>query len=210
MALFNRIDRQPPVREDTGPRVDQFKSLGLQALLQLLHPDRRYRFADLGPAIGHNIEYLSQFASRIRVLDLYETLAEAGFFNHGEEPCDEGSVDRMLSVPSGEQFDVVLGWDVVNYFRHDELKILIACLKKYCIPGTLFFTMVSTLKEMPSLPNSYKIQDQGSLIYCAVSTEMRNCPRFVPRDLTILMSGFAVHSSFMLRNGIQEYVFVRQ
>ena len=210
MALFIRNEKQQALHQDQGPRVDVYKSLGLQALFQLLHPEQKYRIMDLGPAIGANIEFLSQYASKIRVLDAYETLSDAGFFARGEGPCDEEAVGRMLSVPDREEFDIVFGWDLFNYLTLDELKPLIQYVKRRCVAGTLFFAMVSTQKEMPSLPTTFRIRDQESLLYCLGSAETRSCPRFAPRDMTILMSGFGVHSSYMLRNGMQEYVFVHR
>ncbi len=210
MALFTRNEKQQALQQETGPRTNVFRSLGLDALFQLLQPEEKYRFIDLGPAIGRNVEYLTQYASRIRVLDLHGTLAEEKFFDRGEEPCDETMMERALKIPDPERFDVVLGWDLFNYLKSDELRALVRYLDRHFVRGTIFFAMVSTLKEMPAQPMSFRIQDKDTLIYCADSAGARSCPRFTPRDLTLLMSSFSVHSSFILRNGMQEYVFVHR
>lgn len=210
MALFRRNQNLPERQQPPEPRAETFRSLGLKALFEALEADRKYSILDLGPAVGTNIEFLSRFASKLRVENLYETLVTGKFFEFDEERVDESLVGRMLCIPRGERFDVVLSWDLVNYFKPAELKALIPYLETYCGKGTLFFTMGSTGKEIPALPTRFTLIDAETLLYTAGSAEVRPCPRYAPRDLSLLMSGFKVQSSFILRNGMQEYVFVHE
>jgi hypothetical protein len=98
----------------------------------------------------------------------------------------------------------------MNYFKLEELRALIRYIDAFCSKGTFFFAISSTLKEMPAIPTRFKILDAETLLYCAGSSEMRPCPRYAPRDLSLLMSSFSVHNSYILQNGMQEYIFVHK
>jgi hypothetical protein len=63
-------------------------------------------------------------------------------------------------------------------------------------------------KEIPAVPTRFKIIDDETLLYTTESADVRPCPRYAPRDLTLLMSGYRIQNSYILRNGMQEYVFV--
>lgn len=191
-------------------RAEDCTSLGFKALLDALDSDRRYRVLDLGSAIGSNIEFLSGVASRIRIGDLYATLAELAFFERPEAAADTGLLELALPIPPDESFDIVLSWDLVNYLRTDDFRALVRHIEPHCPSGSYFFAMGSTLKEMPAVPVTFRIQDSQTLRYCLESQGTRPCPRYVPRDLALLMGGFRRHSSYMLRNGMQEYLFVRE
>jgi hypothetical protein len=181
----------------------------LKALFELLAIDRKYNILDLGEAIGANVEFLSRFASKVRVENLFETLGSSKFFGLDEELVDASLVGRILTIPEGERFDVVLSWDLVNYFTPAELRALIRYLEIYCAPGAFFFAMGSTAKEIPATPTKFTLIDSEMLLYTSGSADVRPCPRYAPRDLSLLMSGFRVQSSYMLQNGMQEYVFIR-
>ena len=208
MALFRRTQSLPVPPRPSESRGETFKSLGLKALFELLATDRKYSILDLGPAIGANIEFLSRFSSKLRVENLFETLTRGKFFGLDEELVDQSLVSRIISIPPGECFDVVLSWDLVNYFKPAELKPLIRYLETFCAQGAFFFIMGATGKEIPTAPTTFKLVDAETLLYTAGSAEVRPCPRYAPRDLSLLMSGFRVQSSYILQNGMQEYVFV--
>ncbi|PYV38462.1 MAG: hypothetical protein DMG09_11925 [Acidobacteria bacterium] len=210
MGLLTRREQRkeaaaPPPQHPT----ETYKSLALKALLEQLLGDWRYSILDLGSAVGATVAFLSQFASTIRVEDLYRTLNAARFFDHGEEPVEESAFERLVSIPRETRFDIILGWDLINYFRTDELAPLIRYIGRFCRPGSFLFAISSTLKEIPATPTNFKIQDAETLIYEPGATRMRPCPRYVPRDLGRLMSGFHVRNSYLLRNGMQEYLFMR-
>jgi len=207
--LTRREQRKEAAAPPPQHPAETYKSLALKALLEQLLGDWRYSILDLGSAVGANVAFLSQFASTIRVEDLYRTLNAARFFDHGEEPVEESAFERLVSIPRETRFDIILGWDLINYFRTDELAPLIRYIGRFCRPGSFLFAISSTLKEIPASPTNFKIQDAETLIYEPGATRMRPCPRYVPRDLGRLMSGFHVRNSYLLRNGMQEYLFMR-
>lgn len=204
--LENAKDPAPAV----GTRLETHKSLGLNALLQVLEAEHQYSLLDLGPALGPNVAFLSQFCSRIRIEDLYPTLLSSGFFDRGEEPVDAATFERLLHLPSDVRFDIILTWGLFDYLESSDIRALVGYLSGFCHPGTFLFALSSNLKEIPSSPTSFMIQDRDNLIYTGDTTRLRPSPRYAPRDLINLMSGFRAHNSFLLRNGMQEYLFVRE
>ena len=209
MALFTRTTRQPPA-PDREPGPVGCKSLALRALFEVLDPERKYSILDLGPASGANVEFLSRYASRIRVECLHETLvAQHLFEQRTEEPLEPTAFETIVPFDGAESFDVILAWDLWNYLRPEEVRALMRHLERLSHAGSFLFAMSSTLKEMPASPMAFRILDTETLLYIVVSPETRACPRYVPRDLALLMPAFRTHSSFLLRNGMQEYLLVR-
>ena len=211
MGLFSRTGHQQAAATAPQQQGETYKSLALKALFLALREDRKYHTLELGPAFGFNIKFLSQFSSRIRVEDLYRTLQEQRFFDRAEgEPVDESHFGRIMAIPSHERFDIILCWDLMNYLKTEELRALVSYLSRFCDSGTFFFVICSTLRVIPAAPINFRIADSETLLYAASSTEVRPCPRYAPRDLGRLMTGFRVQNSFILRNGMQEYLFVRE
>jgi len=209
VGLLTRREYRKEAAPAAQNRAEPYKSLALKALLEQLLGDWRYNVLDLGSAVGANVAFLSQYAGTIRVEDLYRTLADSSFFDHGEETVEESTFERLVSIPHEARFEIVLGWDLINYFRRHELAPLIRYICRFCRSGSFLFAISSTLKEIPATPTNFKIQDAETLMYEPGAARMRPCPRYVPRDLGLLMSGFHVRNSYMLRNGMQEYLFMR-
>ena len=216
LKRFEDVGPQPRIEKAKDPtlaigaRLETHKSLGLNALLQMLGDERKYRLLDLGPAVGANIAFLSPICSKIRIEDLYPTLLSTGFFNRGEEPVDATTFEKLLRFPSDARFDIILSWGLFDYLESSDIRALIGYLSPFCDPGSFLFALSSNLKEIPSSPTSFMIQDRETLIYTCDSTQLRPSPRYAPRDLINLMSGFRAYNSFLLRNGMQEYLFVRE
>ena len=69
--------------------------------------------------------------------------------------------------------------------------------------------MVSIYQKIPDRPFRFLIRGNDSLRYETVSRGLRDSPRHKEIDLVKRMSGFEVERAMLLRNGIQEYSFVR-
>lgn len=201
------VSRVPAPQAAPQPLV--YKSLGLGALMQQLEGRTGLSVLDLGPACGTNVEFWSQYRAKIYVEDLFQVLAPIA-----APPAEEGETaspfPEILPYDAATRFDVILAWDLFNYLHQQLLDQLIAHLSQFCREGTLVFALVSVLPQMPAEPNLYKILDCERMVYDSRSSEMKPCPRYQPRDVNRLMSGFKVSSSFLLRHGVQEYVFVRE
>ncbi len=186
-----------------------YKSLALNALLQQLDPGHKYSILDLGKACGENINFWSQTPARICLPDFYPSLQaeRASISDPDEGPSGESLFRELLSCASGCRFDIILGWDLFNYLETVLLEDLIRVLREFCHQGTLVFVLISTLQQIPAEPTHFKILDRERLVYENSSPVMKPCPRYQPRDVKMMMAGFDVLVSFLLRHGMQEYLF---
>jgi hypothetical protein len=185
------------------------RSLGLGALFAALGRQGRPEVLDLGAAVGSNVEFLSRFGGKLRIEDLYSALSTrpAG----GEEEPRPGAnlFARLLPFPESTRFDAVIAWDLFNYLHRRELAQLALHLAHFCHPGALLLAFVSILKQIPVQPIRYKIVDSEHLAYERRSAAERTAPRYAPAELNELMRGFRLDRSFLMRHGVQEYLFMK-
>lgn len=183
------------------------KSLALAALYQRLRHDRKYHILDLGPALGANVEFFSQFRCKLYIEDYYQSLAAARTAEE-ETPSPEQLYQKLLPYAEDIRFDVILCWDLFNYLPRQELQILLKHLARYCQRGTLLFSLVATHRQIPAQPTLFKIMDDENLIYEMDSSDLRPSIEHKPRDLKLLMQGFQTANTFQLRSGMQEFLFI--
>lgn len=200
--------REGPAPEASGGQAH--RSLGLAALLQEIRQDRKIQVLDLGPAVGSNVEFLSRLNCKIYIEDLYAALSSRQPSGGETDEAGPQFFADFLPLPEGAQLDVVLAWDRFDYLSRRELRAFITHLARFCQPGTLVFALISYLKQIPAQPMRFRILDEQTLLYEPVTSAQRPSPRFAPAELNELMRGFRVNRSFLLRHGIQEYLFVHE
>lgn len=205
-----RKDREPAGRAgaatQTEAEPDVHRSLALPALFDAMGRRPRLSVLDLGSAVGSNVEYLSQFGCKLSIEDLYASRSAAA----ENEELGPDFFSRLLPVPEGTQFDIVFAWDLYNYLSRKELGYLAAELRRLCRPGALVFALIWIHKTIPMQPIRFRIQGPEQLVYERRSTVERPGPRFAPAELNQAMGGFRVDRSFLLRHGVQEYLFIRE
>jgi hypothetical protein len=126
-----------------------------------------------------------------------------------DEPGLAGRFAQLLAFPDDTRFDAVLTWDLINYLERREVAALARQLARFCRPGALLFALISILKQIPAEPMRYRILDQEHLAYESSTAALRPCPRYAPAELNELLRGFRLDRSFLMRHGIQEYLFAR-
>jgi hypothetical protein len=191
--------------EESHLAPETYNSLGLNALLRPLQSDQKYYILDLGPALGANIGFWSQFHCRLTIDDFYRAYRTA--MASDPEAPRESLAANLLSFDDEPVFDLILVWDLFNYLDPDEIQILVRRLSLWCREGTVLFALISSLPQIPAKPTLFRILDRERMTYQSRTREMRPCARHQPRDLARLLEGFEVSHSFLLRNGTQEYVF---
>jgi Methyltransferase domain len=229
---------------------EEHRSLALSSLLADLAGGGKRQVLDLGPAVGGNVEFLSQFGCKLYIQDLYSALAPYLALHPGspseaavaislgsainadrasvrearetwearqerDATLEEGAsiADRiggLLGFPDDTRFDAVLAWDLLNYLDRREMAALDEQLVRFCRPGAVLFALISILKQIPAEPMRFRILDQERLAYETRTTGTRPCPRYAPAELTELLRGFRLDRSFLLRHGVQEYLFLRE
>lgn len=184
----------------------EYKSLGLNTLLDVLREGGKYSILDLGQAIGVNVDFWSQFPCRIYIQDFYRGYRAAEPTN---PECSRSAIlSDLLAFSTRTSFDIILAWDLLNYLDLEDIDALIRHLSPHCRPGTFLFALISSHPEIPEEPNVYKIIDRERMTYETRTQKQRPSLRYNPKELARILSPFEVSSSFLLRNGIQEYVFV--
>lgn len=126
-----------------------------------------------------------------------------------DESSLAGRFDRLLAFPDDTHFDAVLIWDLINYLERREVAALARQLARFCQPGAMVFALISILKQIPAEPLRFRILDHETLAYESRTAATRPCPRYAPAELNELLRGFKLDRSFLMRHGIQEYLFAR-
>jgi hypothetical protein len=188
------------------PEPILYNSLGLQALCQRLHGAASCNILELGPVRSVNIDFWSRFSPSIYIADLRSSLPLPVLLSEDSEVIAP-DWDRLLGLPDGRSFDVVLAWDLFNYMELSALSGLVEYLKRFCRPGTVLFSMIFDQKEMPDQITIYGIADESRLKYEYAGPQMRACPRHQPRAVAGVMSRFRTSESFRLKNSVVEYLF---
>jgi len=196
--------------EDSPLEPNASASLALNVLYDQLRQQRKYHILDLGPALGGNVDFFSQFSCKVYIEDFYRTLTSFDYLSPEDGVSYQAVFEYLLPYRRNTRFDIILTWDIFNYLERDEFQALIRHLGRFCHKGTLLFALIATSKLIPEKPTTFKILDQKRLIYETNSSVLRQCPTYQQTDLNELMPDFRVRNSFLLRNGFKEYLFARQ
>lgn len=198
----------PKLAIDHGqPRPSEFRSLGLEVLCGDLREDRRYHILELGEAQGPNVEYFSRYRCRIFVEDFYRCVASLPPQTEDDEPLTAADMSGLLTHERNVRFDFILGWDLFDYCEANIITALMKHLRGYCRKGTMLFMLTSTREEIPSTPAKFTIGRDNHLAYVPRSAETIRNPNYTPLAFEKMMTGFTLLHSFMLRDGMQEYIF---
>lgn len=206
MSWFSSRKEQGRVQTAVDP--DVHRSLGFAALLEEVRKHKT-TVLDLGPTVGSNVEFLSQYGCKLFIEDLYSALSSR--ITGGED--DLAGPDffaEFLSLPEDTRFDVILAWDLFNYLQRKELANLADQLRRYSRPGTLILALTTYHKTMPAQPYRFKIQDEENLVYERRTPTDRPSPRYTSSEVAGLLKGFRVARSFLLQHGIQEHLLIRE
>ena len=187
----------------SGPTLQEHKSLAFRQLLAELSGGEKKRVLDLGRAIGGNVSFFSQFSCKLFIADIHQSLPNLA---DGKAPLAE-ALAEVLPGEEAAPVDLILAWDLFNYLELPQIEVLTEALAPISGKKTLLFSMISTLKEIPHKPLDYEVRDSQTLAYSADLRLKIPCPRYKEPILERTMPSFSVETSFLLRNGIQEYLF---
>jgi SAM-dependent methyltransferase len=182
-------------------------SLAMDVLSKHIGRRRDCCVLDLGRGFGANIEYLSRFATKICVEDLYHTLSSLGHPFTGEERVYCPVFETLLPYRDQVRFDVIFLWNLLDYLDRDDIRRLMAHLATLCNRGALVYAMISIRPKIPELPTNFKIVDDRNLVCQQTTALQRDCPRYTQVKLREWMPALRVKRSFLLQSGIQEYLF---
>lgn len=190
-------------------REAPFASLALAMLMEQFGERRDCRVLELGPGLAANVGFLTSFCSRLFVEDLHHTLAGLGEPYSGQHRLYCPLFPALLPHGGQAPFDLALLWNLLDYLDRDDIRRLSDHLATLGQRGMLLYAMVSTRARIPAAPSSYKIAGAGNLVCLSTAAQERDGPRHSQVRLLEQMRGFRVKRSFLLRNGMQEYLFER-
>lgn len=193
MALERSISLEP--QEPTGNQT----SLALRHALP-----GSGSVLDLGPAQGGNVTFFASRGCKLFIADLRGSVFSTPPPSVRKEALLL-ALDRDL--PGDECFDLILVWDLLNYLSDIEIKLLSERLQTISRENTMLFALISIRKEIPDRPGQYQIVDSERIHYVMGSQFQRPSPQHKEPGLARLLPGFKVSSTYLLRNGMQEYLF---
>ncbi|MEJ2085085.1 MAG: hypothetical protein P8Y44_05315 [Acidobacteriota bacterium] len=190
----------------TEQRASTHHSLALKHVLRRFKAVGGTRILDLGPAVGRNVQYLGRFAPKIHIADLYNTLKLLRSRRSPDNSRFGRILDKDLPRADGRSFDLILAWDLLNYLDRPLVTQLSERLEKLCRRESLLFALIANQRQIPDTPIRFLIIDADTLRYESGSRKTRVAPQYKEPDLDRLMPSFEVETSYLLRNGMQEYV----
>src|SRR5512136_2625838 len=182
----------PSAPRETQVSQAVYKSLGLSVLLDGVRGDRSYSILDLGPALEGNVRFWSQFSCRLHIHNFYRSYREWKAAAGPKAVSGEAGFSALLPFSDETAFDIILAWDIFNYFDLRELEALVQRLSGWCRPGTRLFALVSSQPNISVLPTIFRILNREKMIYEIPTRDTRPCPRHQPRDIARLMARFTV------------------
>lgn len=208
MSWFAR--KRPPREENNRgaqdaaePDVVRLRSLALENLLEDLVPGGAYRFLDLGPAIGSNIEFFSRYALSVQVADLAATLTNP------EPRAWERALESLDPGTEHSGYHAVLAWDLLNYLPLARVKELGARLAGATREGGRLFSLIYYSRDMPAEPLRFRIADRQTLTYERAATRSP-APRYPQGVVRAAFPDFRVDRGYLLKTGLQELLLLRE
>lgn len=187
---------------------DDYSSRALREAVSHLRSPGCKTILDLGRPSGDNVRFFSDYNCRLFISDFFDSLAREGTAARQNTAAFSDACSRLLEFPAGTYFDLILLWDLLNYFNLAEIGILTNSLRCRCRPGTRIIALLSTYRSMPDEPFRFVASDGARLRYELATKARRDSPRHMEVDVLSEMPGFEVETCTLLRHGMREYCFV--
>ena len=183
-----------------------YRSPGFGLIASYLKEQSKTNVLDLGPSVGANIAYFSRYHCKVYIENLSESVDDLNAAIRAQEGREK-VIASFFQAYGETQFDVILAWDLFNYLELDALALSIAHISRYCKQGARLYALVGIGKQVLDKPSRFEIVDEEQLRYGVDPKGGRPCPQYGIPDLLRRLPEFAVKRTYLLRNGMQEYVF---
>jgi hypothetical protein len=207
--LLLRLFRPRPEAAAAAPApTPPFRSWALADLLKRRSADRPWRVLDLGPASNHNLAWFAAHGATYTVESLYGTIVPCRMGGRLDAGCMRTLPDLLTYAP-GTHFDVVLAWDLFDFLGPSGVNVLGERLAPCCDARTLVHAAVSREGRVPPRPGHWEMVDERSIRLTPAEGPLLGTVRFTDASLVRALGPFRVHKSYLLQNGLQEYLFER-
>lgn len=189
-----------------SPDIATLNAPLFRSIMERMQDDSRWVVLDLGPARSETVTAFGRFRCRLEIADLADGIER---LNAVAEPELLGeAIERMLPPRRREATDIVLCWDLLNYFGRPALKALMAQLLPRLSPRSMVHALIAySTPHMSARPERFVPAEGHGLLRSPVTTEQVKAPRYSPEDLARAMPGYTVEKAMLLRNGMQEFLF---
>lgn len=198
----------PQILDASAPEAFTFRSPSLDFIGDHLSAERRHNILDLGIPAGSTVDFYARFRCTLYVENLSDALDAVGKRDDDEDGPDyERLVADVLAHAPETRFDMIFGWDLINYMDPGLIHALMKRLAGSCRNNALLYILVSTAPVMPDQPAKITITPEGHMRYESDGPAERPNPRYTPLKLERMMPGFRLLHSFLLGAALQEYLF---
>jgi hypothetical protein len=179
-----------------------------RSLVERMQEGERAVILDLGPAQPATISLFSQFRCRLDIADIAEGLSSLE--DDEEDPAVlKKKAEALLPPRRDESTDVVLCWDYLNYLRRPALKALMTCVAERGRPGMVAHALIAySAPRIPAKPNRYAPTEDYRLRVLPTTDREIDSPRYTPEILSQSMPLYRRERAMLLRNGMQEFLFL--
>jgi len=179
------------------------RSPGVTAIYNELKSSSRNNILDLGSSSGLSFNFFSKLSCNIHFENIdafFEECSED--WNTSEGLCT--ALDKYLSKFSPDKkFDVILAWDIFNYFDRNTLEWLINRLNQHCRPDTLLHMVKYIGKNIPATPRHYQVLDQYQIkISCDDLWCSRPFPNIDTAHMLKSMPGYTMEHIYLQHEGM--------
>jgi hypothetical protein len=201
VAAFVAADRKPIAGAGPAAWPASFTSQTLPLFIDRMNRVRNSRALDVGPVCGQNISFFAGHVARLYICDLFQHLGQK------KSPPNSEELWRPLQYPP-QHFHGLMLWDLIDRLGDDQVRELIDISHSLLAPHGLV--------SMFGLP-----EGQNRMVHSfAVGPDYRVSPRRQPhlelpfsfrqsRALERFMIGFQPVKSFVLKNGLREFLMER-
>jgi hypothetical protein len=133
------------------------RSPSLTAIYNALKSNPKNSILDLGSFSVNNFQFFSALGCHFHFLELNESIEKSNSIDIADFEIE---VNRLLSdIEASRKFDVVFGWDLLNFLTLDKALILVNKINPF-LRADSFFCFFLYLGARPQAPSQFKIEDQ--------------------------------------------------
>lgn len=199
-------DTLAPADASSGEHAPEtYQSRALAEWWQCMASSAQRRVLDLGTVGPETLRFLSEHGCYLSVLDLKTPDPEA-------DDADERLADftkQLANAGAGEPYGGALCWDLLNYLDDRETRILGQWLSQHLQTGGAVLASINTRGGIRTLPARFRIVDESTIWQRERGAATERKSPLTQAKLGRLWPEFRIHRSYLLRNGLQEFVLVR-
>ncbi|MCP5152133.1 MAG: hypothetical protein H6983_25575 [Ectothiorhodospiraceae bacterium] len=192
----------------TSPTAERaLRSPAFRTVSERLLGDRRLSVLDLGPPMTATLGFFGQAPCRLCLEDLAADLLDWRPPQEGDAVAEaEVALARAFVHSARERFDLVLAWDLPCYLHPIMLGALTAHIRASIGPASLVHVVGPTGERIPARPARITVGRDQVLHYAPEDDRVMPGPRLSPGVLERLMPGLRLQHSFLLGEGLQEFL----